>query len=255
MPVLGICGDSWFSATKNLNRCDCRDSEGKHFSEILAKKLDYDLFTLARGAVSNSCIRLQISELVKKRVDFIVVGVTTPNRIEYPRYDNREYNPALGIYNVYYTHTPDQSAAHFNPNNEVMISDTLTNIFGNKFNHAPVRSEKQREAIKDYYLEVFDLKFREQQDAWIVASGIQEIRDAGIPYILLGHPWLEHANYFKKDSVRDILHDSVDGKPRNITPWLFNKGSNIRRWHTDDFEQEIIADNLYNYIKQHNLLV
>jgi hypothetical protein len=248
MPVLGICGDSWFAATLNIDRDDCRDSEGKHFSEILAKKLNYDLFTLARGACSNSAIRLQISEMVKKKVDFIIVGVTSSNRIEYPKFDNRTFDPTLGIYNVYYSHTPDRSAMHFSKQTEVLISDTLTNIFGNQFNSAPVRSEEQRDAIKSYYLEMFDINFREQQDAWIMASGIQEIRDAGIPYLLLGLPWLNHTSYFK-DTERDILHDNH----RGLIPCGYGV-SGIRRWHTTDDVQIQLADNLYDYIIKNNLL-
>lgn len=253
MPTLGICGDSWYAATQNIDREDTVDSEGKHFSELLAKKINYDLFTLARGACSNSCIRLQISEIVKRKVDFIIVGTTSVNRIEYPRYDNKEFDPNLGIYNMYYTCHPDQSSLHFDKEKEILISDTLTNIFGGKHCYAPVRSEEQRDAIKHYYLEMFDVRFREQQDAWIISSGIQEIREAGIPYLLLGHPWLEHANYFKQDSKRDILYDSIGGVSRNIVPWIYGV-SGRRRWHTTDDVQVQIAQNLYNYITQNALL-
>jgi hypothetical protein len=248
MPVLGICGDSWFAATLNIDRDDCRDSEGKHFSELLSKKLNYDLFTLARGACSNSAIRLQMSEMVKKKVDFIIVGVTSANRIEYPRYDDKVFDPESGIYNIYYTHCPDNSSKYFDKNQEVLISDTLTNIFGNKFNSAPVRSEEQRDAIKSYYLEMFDINFREQQDAWIIASGIQEIRDAGIPYLLLGLPFLKHTTYFK-DTNRDIL---CDGN-RGIVPCVYGV-SGVRRWHTTDDVQIQLANNLYDYITKNNLL-
>lgn len=244
---LGICGDSWYAATKNLDREDCRDSEGKHFTELLAKKLNYDLYTLARGACSNSAIRLQISEMVKRKVDFIIIGTTTVNRIEYPRYDDKHFDIDSGVYNLYYTLYPDQSAEHFDRDKEVLVSDTLTNIFGNKYNSAPVKSEIQRDAIKQYYLEIFDHNYKELQDSWIIASGIQEIVDAGIPYILLGHPWLKHANYFKK-SPRHILDDKSD-----LVPCSYGV-SGVRRWHTTDDVQINIADKLYHYIIQNDLI-
>lgn len=250
MPVLGVCGDSWFAATLNNDKTDCIDSEGKHFSEILAKKLNYQLFTMARGAASNSCIRLQISEVVKRKVDFIIIGTTSVNRIEYPLYDDKEYNPHLGIYNINYSFYSDQSSLHVSPaNKEVLASDTLTNIFGNEVNHAPIRSEEQREAIKNYYLEAYDNKFREQQDAWIIASGIQMIRDAKIPYLLLGHPYLEHAGYFSLDSLRDVLYDAGKG----IIPYSYGV-TGIRRWHTTDDVQITIAEKLYKHITKNNLL-
>lgn len=250
MPKLGVCGDSWYAATQNGNTLDRHKSEGKHFSEILAKKIGYDLFTLARGAASNSCIRLQISEMVKHKVDFIIVGTTSANRIEYPLYDDKEYNPDIGIYNINYNFYPDQSALHFTqPNKEVLASDTLTNIFGMKFNHAPIRSEEQREALKNYYLEAYDNKFREQQDSWIIASGIQMIRDANIPYILLGHPWLEYSGYFRLDSIRDVLYDAGKG----IIPYSYGV-TGARRWHTTDDVQVTLAEKLHEYITQNRLL-
>jgi len=253
MPVLGVCGDSWFAATQELDRKDCRDSKGKHFSEILAKKLNYDLYTLARGACSNSAIRLQISELVKRKVDFIIVGVTTANRIEYPRHDNKKFVPDKGIHNICYDLHPDQSSDNVNANYSTMYSDTLTNIFGNGDNNSgPVRSEEQREAIKNYYLEVFDINFRETQDAWIIASGIQEIRDAKIPYLLLGYPWLDNTKYFNKGNDREILYDAG----RGLVPACRVKGpiNTHRRWHTTDEEQAKIAETLHKHITQKSLL-
>jgi len=47
MPILGIAGDSFYAATQDIaGRSDCEGSHGKHFTEVLAKKLGYDLFTL-----------------------------------------------------------------------------------------------------------------------------------------------------------------------------------------------------------------
>jgi len=245
MKTLGICGDSWFAATQDLDRGDCKDSKGKHFSEILAKKLNYDLYTLARGACSNSAIRLQISEMVKRKVDLIIIGTTSANRIEYPACD-KEYDPMRGIYNIHYSSYPDLSSLQFNRQDEVLYSDTLTNLFGNKVNCGPVRSEEQRQAIKNYYLEAFDIKFREQQDSWIIASGIQEIRDANIPYLLIGQVWLYYSNYFK-NKVNEVIGTT------EISPWNYAKNS-IRRWHTDDHSQVVLADKIYNYLLENSII-
>jgi len=245
--LLGVCGDSWFAATQNIfSREDCRDSNGKHFSEILANKIGYQLYTLARGACSNSAIRLQISEMVKRKVDFIIIGTTSVNRIEYPKFENREYDPNNGIHNLIYSSHPDLSSVGADPSKEVLFSDTLTNIFGNKHNSAPVRSEIQRDAIKNYYLEMFDLKFREQQDSWIIASGIQEIKNHNIPYLLLGNYWLRYSNYFN-NNPRELIED------KNLSPWVYGTDS-VRRWHTDDKTQQTIADKIYGYIMVNSLL-
>ena len=68
MPTLGVCGDSFMSATMNTEREETWDSEGRHFTEILAKKIGYDYFTLARAACSNNAIRLQVDEMIKQKV-------------------------------------------------------------------------------------------------------------------------------------------------------------------------------------------
>ena len=65
--TLGVCGCSWMAATKNGTRPDILESEGKHFTEILAKRLGWNYFTLARSACSNTTIRLQIDESDKKQ--------------------------------------------------------------------------------------------------------------------------------------------------------------------------------------------
>ena len=254
MKTLGICGDSWFAATQNLPRPDCEDAEGKHFSEILAKRLGYNLFTLARSACSNSAIRLQISEMVQRKVDFIIVGTTTSNRIEYPMQNsNSKFNFSKGIYNFYYSGSPDTSSLHFDSKDEVMYTDTLNNIFGSKNNSGPVRDEHQRAAIKNYFMHMFDFGYREQQDAWITASGIQEIRSSGIPYLLLSHQQ-PPTDYFQNAGT--LAHEifgttQPDMLPHNSPCAL---GDTKRRWHTSDEFQAEYADRLYDYITTHNLL-
>lgn len=252
--TLGVCGDSWFAATQNLPRPDCQDAAGKHFSEILSRHMGYNLFTLARSACSNSAIRLQISEMVRRKVDFIIVGTTSSNRIEYPMHDsNDKFNFSKGVYNLHYTGSPDASALHFDPTDEVMYTDTLNNIFGSKNNSGPVRNEAQRTAIKDYFMHLFDFAYREQQDAWIIASGIQEIRSSGIPYLLLS-AWQPPTDYFQNAGT--LAHEIFGTTQRDMLPHNAPcaLGDTTRRWHTSDEFQAEYAQKLYNYITKHRLL-
>jgi hypothetical protein len=253
--TLGVCGDSFFAATQNFPRPDCQDAAGKHFSELLAQHINYNLFTLARSACSNSAIRLQVSEMVKRKVDFIIVGTTSSNRIEYPMYDsNSKFDFSKGIYNLYYTGSPDASALHFDSTDEVMYTDTLNNIFGSKNNSGLVRNEIQRAAIQHYFMQMFDFAYREQQDAWIIASGIQEIRASGIPYLLLSQSQ-PPTDYFQNAGT--LAHEVFGTKQRDMLPHnapcaLGN--TTTRRWHTSDEFQSEYAHTLYDYITKHQLL-
>ena len=251
--TIGICGDSFFAATQNTSHESCQDAEGKHFSEILAQRLGYNMFTLARGACSNSAIRLQVSEMVKRKVDFIIVGTTSENRIEYPMRDsNNRFDKSKGIYNLHYTGSPDASALHFDPKDETLYSDTLNNIFGSKINTGLVRNEIQRAAIQHYFMQMFDFSYKAQQDAWITASGIQEIRASGIPYLLLS----EHQPTTEYFADHTQLACEVFG---NKQPHLLPHSAPCalvgqRRWHTSDEFQAEYADTLYDYITKHQLL-
>jgi hypothetical protein len=250
--TLGICGDSWFAATVNGPDRDCAHSEGRHFSEILSSRLGWNLHTLARGAVSNSTIRLQMARMIEEPPDFLIIGTTTANRIEYPRYFNRQFDPRQGINNIVYEDCPDQSRRNVIESQAVTVSNTLNNIFGNDVNHAPVRSEQQRNAIRDYYMEIFDQGFREQQDSWIIASGISAIRSSCIPYLLLAHPWMKLSGLDLR-YPQDLLWDPGPGRHHGCIPWALGV-SGTRRWHTDDSRQQDIAESLFNYIKDNQLI-
>ena len=250
--TLGVCGDSWFSPTQNIEgRPECENSEGKHFSELLARRMNYNLFNLAKGACSNSCIRLQISEVVKRKVDFIIIGTTTAPRIDYPKRTDKEFDPSAGIYNCTYSHQPDQSALEFDPEKETLYSDTLSNIVSRPqgSNSGPTRDAAQRTAIRDYYLHIYDENFKAQQDAWIIANGIQEIRDSKIPYLLLSQMDIQYAHRIKNNK-REIFNDSTH---RRMIPSTWPIQGN-RRWHTTDRTQIDITQKIYTYILANNLL-
>ena len=255
MPTVGVCGASWMAATQNLHRIDCSDSAGKHFTEILAKKLDHKYITLARGAVSNSAIRLQINEMIRRQVDFIIFGSETENRIEVPIKSG--FNPELGIYNINYGRTPDQSALESGFAHDNMESDTLNNFFdrqGNKNkNYLENLTDDQFDAVKHYTAYLYDPKFRQLQDVWIIESTLLAIRQAKIPYLFLPHAaWVTaQSDYLSKSDPR-IVSDGRLG-PYRYNNQLLGKSS-TRRWHTTDDDQIKIANNVYEYIQTHNLL-
>ena len=255
MKKIGIAGDSFFAPTQDLpNRSDCKNSGGKHFSEILAKNLGYELYPLSRGACSNSTIRLQVSQLVKDKVDFVIYGSTSAGRLEYPNVEkgkNKNYIAELGIYNFVYDTHPDLSSLNHNFVENNTHSDTITNILAG---YGPGTNE-QKMAIRYYFNHLFDERFRQIQDAYIISSGVQELIDNKIPFIGLFHDYVNLIPYFQKNNLRIITSDY------SLLPFLYNnmdeetKTWTTRRYHVSDKNQVVIANNLCNYINSNNLLV
>ena len=207
------------SATQNLNRLDCVDSAGKHFTEIVAKRLNYSYATLARGALSNSAIRLQVDEMIHRRVDFVIFGSVPENRLEIPT--NSGFDPGLGVYNINYSRTPDLSALDPGFVRDNIESDTLNNFFdeyGNRNkSYLENLTDDHFDAVKHYTAYLFDPQFRQLQDLWIIESTVLAIRYANIPYLFLPHAeWVTSRSKYLSQSDPRIV---ADGK---LGPYQYN---------------------------------
>lgn len=257
MPVLGVCGDSFLAATQDHDwRIDLRGSPGKHFTELLAKKLGYDYFTLARGACSNTAIRLQIDEMIKQQVDFVIVGTTSQNRIEYP-IKNKLVEFRKGIYNIIYDKHPDLSSLNPNFIDPHVVSETINNILSG---YGQVRDDEQLESIKRYFMDIYHDDIRKLQDAWIISDGVRALREARIPYVILlvsGLLNLGVSTFDKPDSR--ILYDNI--KHMQMLPYYYGSydeelGEDTpRRWHVSDKNQIAICEHLCQYIETNDLLI
>jgi hypothetical protein len=255
MPILGVCGDSYLSATVDGDRSDIRDSSGRHFSEILAKKLGYNYFTLARAACSNSAIRLQIDQMISEKVDFVIVGTTRSDRLEYPAKENKDrFHEFFGIYNFVYNTHPDLSSTNekFNLNN--MFTETITNVLSGNYGYRDVVNEDQRESIKRYFQDIYDHQFKQVQDTWIIADGIKELIRHKIPYIVLLHDFFHYHSFFTLPNIRHLLRNP-NLPNQELIPYTYDSKFTSRRWHTLDEDQVDIANHMCNYIQSNNLLV
>lgn len=249
MKRLGVCGCSWMAATKNGISADVEESFGKHFTELVANQLGYEYLTYAKGSASNSCIRLQISQIIKDGVDFLIVGTTTSNRLDFPLM-SKKFNIDQGIFNFdYSSHKDDQSYNDKKFTNNNFLSESISNFLEtddqNILNRYHI-SKEQLSALKYYFQELFDFSWRDQQDMWIIESAIKEIEDSKIPYILFPAGLL---NFFRDkfpDSNKRFIWEP------DLQPWNWEKGN--RRWHTTDKAQEEGAKKIIDYIKKHNLI-
>jgi hypothetical protein len=261
MPVLGVCGDSYMAATVNGDRKDIIDSEGKHFTEILAKRIGYDYFTLARGACSNTAIRLQIDEMIQQKVDLVIIGATSPNRMEFPKL-GKKYNLSDGVYNLdYHIDTyPDRSCQNKNFKHNI-VSETFTNILTSDvpfykkiinpqtISERPNITDNQAKALEYYIDYLYDADYKKQMDSFILHSGYKALEDCNIPFVMILFANDVNVSGFSTENNHKIIKNDDRLNPRR-----WDQTNTTRRWHTTDEAQIKGADMWYNYLLQYNLI-
>lgn len=241
MKTLGVCGDS-FMASMQFNDHDLDNGYGKHFTDLLAKRLKMNIITFAKSGSSNQAIRLQIDEILKQTPDFIIIGTTTPERVEIPIYE-QSFDENDGVYNIYHTNNPNVSAKHpnFSKIKPKMLSTTIHNVITE--DHSKFFSKKDIEVFKSWSEIFFDSKWKRQQDTWILSDGLRKIRDSKIDFICI--------NGFLNPKDLEYLGDNIIQHDSELNPWNYcNPDKMPKYWfHTGLEEQEILAEKWYEFIK------
>lgn len=256
---LGVCGDSYMSSV-SYNPNDIDNGYGKHFTELLGKKLGWEVITFARGACSNQTIRLQIDEIIKEKPDCVIIGTTSPDRIEFPLEDlsvndyldkfsltNKTYDSIKGLYNISYKDYPDLSAQNenFKKINPTLSSETLGNMFVNP--SSTVLNKNEINIIKDWFQRFFDTRWKAQQDSWIISNGLRKLMDNNINFYCI--------NVFLDYNEMLFCSDRIINYDTKLNPWChYNpKDNNVKyRFHTSLESQEILANNWYEFLTNNN---
>jgi len=249
--ILGVCGDSFMSA---INDIGPDSGYGKHFTEIIGKKLDWDVVTFARGGCSNQTIRLQIDEIIKFKPDFVIIGLTTPDRIEIPiddlstlnyydKFHQTNYLIQDGLYNIQYDSYPDQSSNHnrFKLIKPKLKSETINNILS-EVNANKYFTKEQIDALKQYYNYLYDFQWKTQQDNWIISDGLHKLIYNKIEFVVIN----SHLN----DDIFYYCNDKVIGKTHELNPWTYYN-HNITtpfRFHLPEDIEIILAEKWYEYL-------
>jgi hypothetical protein len=256
MKKLGVCGDSYFaSISYDPNNLD--NGYGKHFTEILAEKLGWEVITFARGACGNQTIRLQIDEIIKLKPDLVIVGTTSPDRFEYPINDLKtekyvdkftdllhevSYKENEGLTNIEYLDCPDKSSEQFIFKNKkpVLFADTLNNIFQN--NRYLKKNEIQ--ILEKWYDRFYDFQWKKQTDTWIISDGLRKLMDNDINFFCINRFLYENQLSFYGNKI--IKVDSP------LNPSNYNSvNENVPyRFHTTLKSQEILADLWLKHINE-----
>lgn len=175
---------------------------GTSWSELLVKKLGWQLVNLARPGCSNGGIRIQIEEIRRQKPDFAVVSATFWDRMELPaqaapfdwsktagkrwewepieqhlqsRTIKNGYNRNDGVNNINYGN-----------NNYNMICETIFTLAENYRNpyRGPLNKDTQT-AVRYWVDSIYDSEWKKQQDEWIIIEGILRMHLDNIKFLFL----------------------------------------------------------------------
>jgi len=192
--TIAVCGDSWWSADLNY--------PGQSFAEILCNRNDWNLLSLARFGCSNFAICLQVDKAIELDADLVVIGTTTPDRIEIPIINNntsgiwqrlretfgwcnwfttqpRVFKKTQGISNV--LHANSLSSTHPWVKDPTIISESLNNL---AFWKNSVMTTEQVDSLKSYMLNLYDTGTKQQYDSWIISDACRRLEKNKIPFLI-----------------------------------------------------------------------
>ena len=260
--VLAVCGDSWYSSV--------HDYPGESFGEIICDRHDLELFSLARGGASNFAIALQIDEAIKRKVDFIICGTTSPDRIEIPinvtpyeeiakwfnwqfwsRISSKTYKKVRGLANVQYKPHPDLSSDHEWLNTPSIIAESINNLafMNNNFDHyKDVLTENRMSALKHYLTELYDNNIKQQYDSWLFSDAARRLVRSNIPFLLVTYPLLEH-DYFD-----DISWVDSKNLITNKDFYYYDLPPGPARFHTSYEGSILFADYIQDRLQQQGFI-
>lgn len=254
MKTVAVCGDSWFTSDTNF--------PGASMGEILARTHSWNLLSLARGGCSNFAIALQVEKAIELKADIVVLGTTTPDRIELPIIQESNlsiwdklkksftwegwvfnqptmYIKRRGLSNIQYHPHPDLSSQHSFLTSPTVISESMNNLAFDSYNSDYYTlTDDQKTALKSYMVNLYDSGLKRQTDAWIISNACRKLEHAGIPFLIYTHSlyqrdYLTDIDWLSEDSRSDLAYsETLPMNPNTRFHYCPEKGGTIFANHT-----------------------
>ena len=251
MSRLVVCGDSFMTPVTTHPKT--------HFSEIIADKLGYELVAYSRGGMSNGGIAIQIDTAIKNKADFILLGTSVHDRIEFSSgTTNRKYFD-FTVEDIQYNHQNSISSHYPWVNKDPqLISTNLVEILDsndNSYANFDLCSEpvKKKKAINYWFKYLYHEGWKAQTDRWILYAILHKLHLSKIPYLFCFDyisvaktcPWLT-------DSVNNVVHNFHSILLTEPDPWTptFHETN----YHTTVKKQQQFADYALNHIDNTRIL-
>ena len=265
MKKLMVAGCSFSAPSRTL--------PGTSWSEVMARRLGWDLVNLARQGCSNGGIRIQIEEIRRQRPDFAVVSGTFWDRMEIPAraapYDwtqkNGGWDPKLQQHlqdrtlKNGYSRADGINNVNYRTNNYNMICETIFSLAEN-YDH-PYRSGKidrnSQQAVRAYVDAIYDSEWKKQQDEWIIREGVLSMYLDGINFLFLPNllwPFDPDNSNQWREAFPSLIPDHYLQLDPIRTPQVACgrhpcDPKNDPGYHGDNQSQELIADWHLDYMK------
>ena len=282
MKKLVICGCSYSAVSAY------EEYKNTSFSELLAKKLNWELHNFARQGCSNGGIRIQIDEAIKIKADFVIVTPTSYDRMEIPNFTKKKFSFSEFLkffkkdhgairdmllpdnnssYSSFKSYDKDAGLNNINygNNDSNLIVETMHSLAENwphNYRRLFQVPEEVQQALSMYIIHIYDASWKKQCDQWIIRDGLVQLRANQIPFIV--NPGF--ALYSNLEDMRSLLSNVLEDKymlddesknPHNIFVSYPPPGSspenpygtNDPGYHTSLLGQQVMSDYFYDIIK------
>jgi len=205
----------------------------KHFAEIFADRLDFELTSYARSGFSNGGIAAQIETAMTEKPDLILLNLTNSDRVEFSTgYTQKNYKLPFGIEQVgdCSTRHGEMSDPFYRNNNQIVISQNLNSLLfelpvEKKFHDVMKNKypdwDNKIEAIKQYFEFLYDERYKNITDQLMMHTILYRLEKSGIPYVVV-HDWLGLTLNFpyKPDwfAQKHTTHDFVNHLRQTMGP-------------------------------------
>lgn len=236
---LAVCGCSFQAPSnqwKDIYNLDAGSYVGTHWSEVLSKRMDFELVNLAVPGASTAVVVLQIFEAIRQKVDFIVIGNSaSSNRMEFFRKDNRGGPP--DIRNFYYAVSRDNPFKTAGEEvNDYLISVGMPSI--------------EPEEFRNYIAlnvpgEMLDIK-----DDWMFLHAIHKLVKSKIPFLVF-EGRVSMPNMSLNDELLELCTEDNIIFKKDFEPFpTYLSAFEFPSYHTPPEQQIPIADYVEARIKK-----
>ena len=216
-----VCGDSFCSASKNLNPATIGDRG--HFSQQLEDQYGYNIINLAHGGFSNIGIIYQIKQAIELAPAAIVYNKTWSDRITFAKKGLWQTDNTLKNFYYYDSNYTSTASEYVGDKTASIISTVWQNLENSPF----IEYTKEQLIARDMYLKhMLSYEMQKDIDEWLFSFWHQKILDAGIMPI-----------YF---------NDSVGARAYE---WSSTNRNYDSPFHTDRATQELIAADIDQLVR------
>lgn len=203
---------NFYSLGCSFMSTDSRYPDRPSFLDMFAEKKDYKHVSLGRPGASNFVIRLQIDRAIEDRADFIVIGATSSDRLDFVL-DSKKGTGVPVLSNIKYQgyHAVSEQHVTSDFSNRCIISDTLNNLVEKDYEVEPV----QQSSIKTFIRDIYSPDIQDVKDRWIIRDGLVQIVKQGIKFIFIPGPlfyfdWSEFGDSVWKGEQPWDMPDGID---------------------------------------------